>query len=200
VFVCGVWGVGCVGAMRMPWPECGAETACFTWLGFGVCLYAENLRVCGCAAGYYNVGKGSTWEGGVRMPGFAHWYALDPPVLVHTFSPGRFKGRISLRACVFVCDNVCLRVGLGVGGGVGGGGWGWAQAGRGCAQLLVWRDREQPGRLPHPGQLDRRRHAHRPPVRRQEHGADARPVPGALVALSPGVCSRFKCSLCALHL
>lgn len=30
-------------------------------------------------AGYWNTGKGSTWEGGIRMPAFAYWKGTIPP-------------------------------------------------------------------------------------------------------------------------
>ena len=30
-------------------------------------------------AGYWNVGKGSTWEGGIREAGFAHWPGIIKP-------------------------------------------------------------------------------------------------------------------------
>lgn len=32
----------------------------------------------GRSAGYYNTGKGSTWEGGIRMAGFAYWPTVIP--------------------------------------------------------------------------------------------------------------------------
>lgn len=33
----------------------------------------------GRSAGYWNVGKGSTWEGGIREPAFLHWRGVIPP-------------------------------------------------------------------------------------------------------------------------
>jgi len=33
----------------------------------------------GTFSGYWNVGKGSTWEGGIREAAFAHWHGVIPP-------------------------------------------------------------------------------------------------------------------------
>jgi len=48
------------------------------WMVQGTSGGAEGL-LSGRYAGYWNVGKGSTWEGGIREAGFAHWPGVIQP-------------------------------------------------------------------------------------------------------------------------
>jgi arylsulfatase A len=48
------------------------------WMKQGLSGGSEGLFT-GRSSGYWNTGKGTTWEGGIRMPAFAHWKGtIDP--------------------------------------------------------------------------------------------------------------------------
>ena len=77
---------GIVGAVRRTLQELGIDKntlILFTgdngpWLIRGTSGGSTGL-LSGRFAGYWNVGKGSTWEGGIREAGFAHWPGVVKP-------------------------------------------------------------------------------------------------------------------------
>jgi arylsulfatase A-like enzyme len=48
------------------------------WLSRGLSAGSAGLFT-GRFAGYYETGKATTWEGGIRMPAFAYWKGIIPP-------------------------------------------------------------------------------------------------------------------------